>query len=30
MMDGAYWQDIGNIEKLEELRGHVAARGLKL
>ena len=29
-MDGYYWQDIGNLEKLEEVRRHVAETGLKL
>ncbi len=29
-MDGYYWQDIGNLEKLEEVRQHVAETGLKI
>ena len=29
-MDGYYWQDIGNLEQLEEVRRHVAETGLKL
>jgi NDP-sugar pyrophosphorylase family protein len=29
-MDGAYWQDIGTIEKLESVRKYVAEKGFKI